>query len=418
MKFNQWPKVLKLRLIFEFMNNFLYWMFLIYLTPTVIAIFGPVFAGSLLFASKSIAIVGGFLCGGLSDVFGRRTMMMIGSVMRILQFALLALAFGQSDQFIQASLIVVSQFVGMFVRIFYDTASRAMVADTIADPEDRTHVFTVFYTAANIAVVFGPIIGGIYFQQAKFLMVSLATVISVGFLVAVYFLFQETLPKSQRKHQQSVKMQVKGYSGLLKEKVLLVFFGFLLLTSILGDANFNTITPIYVVEYLGEQMSLFGFSFAPLAFLMTINGILCVTLTHPVNRLYHKLRMKPQVILAIGIGLQMLGFLCYSIDTSLTFLTIGMVIYTVGEVSGIGQISTFTLAQAGEAHRAKALALTDFVRSLGQAITPLLLIFQSVIGFNGVFALLLIFGAVAIIFVIRAYKIQERIHMCREDLAV
>ena len=186
MKFNQWPKVLKLRLIFEFMNNFLYWMFLIYLTPTVIAIFGPVFAGSLLFASKSIAIVGGFLCGGLSDVFGRRTMMMIGSVMRILQFALLALAFGQSDQFIQASLIVVSQFVGMFVRIFYDTASRAMVADTIADPEDRTHVFTVFYTAANIAVVFGPIIGGIYFQQAKFLMVSLATVISVGFLVAVY----------------------------------------------------------------------------------------------------------------------------------------------------------------------------------------------------------------------------------------
>lgn len=408
MKFRQWPKVLKLRLIFEFMNNFLYWMFLIYLTPTVIAIFGPVFAGTLLFVSKSIAIVGGFLCGGLSDIFGRRTMMLIGSVLRILQFGLLAVAFGQSDQFIQAMLIVISQFVGMFVRIFYDTASRAMVADTISDPEERTHVFTVFYTAANIAVVFGPIIGGIYFQQAKFFVVSLATLISASFLVAVYFLFQETLPKAKRKHQQSLRMQVKGYSGLISEKVLLVFFGFLLLTSILGDANFNTITPIYVVEFLGEQMTSFGLTFAPLAFLMTINGMLCVTLTHPVNRLYHKLRLKPQTILAIGTGLQMLGFLCYSIDTSLLVLTLGMVIYTFGEVSGIGQISTFTLAQAGEAHRAKALALTDFVRSLGQAVTPLLLIFQSVIGFDGVFFTLLGFGVLAILFVIRAYNIQER----------
>ncbi|MGL5917440.1 MAG: hypothetical protein ACRCZC_07035, partial [Culicoidibacterales bacterium] len=83
------------------------------------------------------------------------------------------------------------------------------------------------------------------------------------------------------------------------------------------------------------------------------------------------------------------------------------IIYTFGEVSGIGQISTFTLAQAGEAHRGKALALTDFVRSVGQAVTPLLLIFQSVIGFGGVFFTLIGFGLLAILFVIRAYKIQE-----------
>ncbi|MGL6058735.1 MAG: MFS transporter [Culicoidibacterales bacterium] len=411
MKFKEWPKVLQLRLIFEFMSNFLYWMFLIYLTPSVITAFGPVAAGSILFVSKTVAIVGGFLCGGLSDIFGRRPMMMLGSLLRIVQFGFLIIGFSQADLLVQATCIVISQFIGMFVRIFYDTASRAMVADTIEDPEERTRVFTIFYTAANISVVFGPIIGGLYFQKAKLLMVFIATIVSVIFLIAVSLLFKETLPKEKRKHNTSVRSQVSGYHMLLKQKTLLVFFGFLILASIFGDANFNTITPIFVVERVGEQMSAFGIDFAPLAVLMTINGLLCVLLTQPINRLYQQFRLKPQMILTISLSLQMFGFLWYSFSATLPMMAVAMMIYTLGEVSGIGHISTFTLEQASEAHRAKALALTDFVRSLGQAMTPVLLILQSFIGFEQIYLILVGLGFFAIYFVVRAYQFQQKVKM-------
>lgn len=406
MTIRQWPRVLKLRLVFEFLNNFLYWMFLIYLTPTIVAAFGAVAAGMILFSSKSLAIVGGFLCGGLSDMFGRRTMMLIGSLMRIAQFAVLFIAFLQSEPIIQATYIVASQFIGMFVRIFYDTASRAMVADTVEDPDERTRVFTVFYTAANIAVVFGPLVGGIYFLQAPLVVVGIATLISVVFVGAVFVFFKETLPKAQRTQKLSLRDQVSGYQSLLKQKVLLAFFGFIVLVSVMGDANFSVITPIYVVENLGEQISIWGLQFAPLAGIMALNGILCVTLTQPVNAYYTHLKLRPQTILIISLALQMVGFVCYSINPSLEMMVLAMVIYTFGEVSGIGHISTFTLAQAGSAHRAKALSLSDFVRSIGQAIAPLLLIAQSMIGFSAVYLVLAIIGFGAMYFVVRAYQLQ------------
>jgi MFS family permease len=58
-----------------------------------------------------------------------------------------------------------------------------MVADVVPE-EHRSSVFAVFYTSINIAVVAGPIIGGIFYERYRFELL-LAAAFSCLFLVMV-----------------------------------------------------------------------------------------------------------------------------------------------------------------------------------------------------------------------------------------
>jgi DHA1 family multidrug resistance protein B-like MFS transporter len=51
-----------------------------------------------------------------------------------------------------------------------------MVADVVAE-KNRSEVFAVFYTSINIAVVVGPLIGAIFFEDYRFQLLFAAGII-------------------------------------------------------------------------------------------------------------------------------------------------------------------------------------------------------------------------------------------------
>lgn len=404
MRIRDWDRSLKARLIGEAFMNITFWMFFPFLAIYFAEEFGKTTAGLLLILSQVFS-VGANLAGGYcADQFGRRTMMVISSFGQGGAFFLFA--FANSPILDSPSLGFIAFTIASMFGSLYWPASQAMVADVVPE-EHRSDVFAVFYTSINIAVVIGPILGGIFFFSYRFgLMVTAGLVCLLLAWILIKFT-EETKPVRSddeaqgvpRGFMHAIQKQVKDYGVILNDKLFLLF----IIAGILSAQTFmqlDLLLPVYIKEVIGHQSlgTWFGTDVkltGELAFsvLISENGLLVALLTVAVTRFVASFKEKN--IFFISSILYALAMIVFSLFDLFWIFLLAMAIFTFGELMIVGLQQSFISKLAPEHMRGQYFAAASLRYTIGRMIAPLSIPLTVWFGFFWTFTIIAILAVVS-----------------------
>jgi len=272
-------------------------------------------------------------------------------------------------------------FIGLTIMgSVYRPASMAMVADLVP-AEERRDVFALFYGSVNFGVIFGPVLGAIFFfDYRRELLLTSAVTVFLLFLVMLKVL-RETLPPSlQNSKSSTVKDQIKNYRIIFTDKVFFLY----ILAGVLVSQTFMQIDlylAVYIRSFVPEQtlnLGLWSFNLTPeklYGWLISENGLLVVLFTVAVTRLIRKWSDEKALILSsILFGL---SFWLMAFTMNVWYLIILMAIFTLAELIRTPVIQNFITEIAPEEQRGQYLGASSLQYSIGRAIAPLAVTFAA-----------------------------------------
>ncbi|WP_409293242.1 MDR family MFS transporter [Peribacillus sp. SCS-37] len=397
MRLRDWNKNLKIRLGAEALVNITFWMFFPFLAIYFTDSFGKNMAGMLLILSQVFAVAANLLGGYCADRFGRKRMMVISAVGQGVFFVLFAFA---NSPWYESPLVgfICFTVVSIFGS-FYWPASQAMVADVVEE-KDRNDVFAVFYTSINIAVVIGPVLGGIFYADYRFelLLASGLLCILLGAVLSKYI--DETAPALQNTAVAGknsnwlsfLKHQIYEYGIIVKDRTFLLF----IVAGVLAAQTFmqlDLLIPVYTKEVIEEQtlFSLGTWSFSlegekAFGLLISENGFLVALFTIVISRWMSTFRERNVFVassIIYGVSILAMG------QTGLLWgLIIAMAFFTLAELMTAGIQNGFISKLAPEQMRGQYFAAASLRYTIGRMAAPLSIPMTDVIGFGWTFGIL------------------------------
>jgi MFS family permease len=308
-----------------------------------------------LFALSSV--VGSMIGGALTDRLGRKWMLLFGLTMS----ALSAILMGITNQ-LEVFLVVVIV-VGMLADAG-GPAQQALVADLL--PEDkRAEGFGILRVVFNLAVVIGPLIGGLLATRDYLLLFIADAITSSLTAIVVFFALRETRPaqkKEEGEPQESLLQTFAGYGVALRDKAFVWFLGASALM-VLVYIQMNTTLAVFLRDNYGVNEQ--GFSY-----ILALNAAMVVLFQFPITR--RIARFRPLMVMTVGTLLYAVGFAMYGFVSLFFFFLLAMVIITIGEmlVSPVGQAIVTQFAP--EDMRGRYMAVFGFSWVIPFAIGPLL----------------------------------------------
>ncbi|KMM36239.1 MDR family MFS transporter [Guptibacillus hwajinpoensis] len=425
MRIKDWDRNLKIRLFGEGMMNVLFWMFFPFMAIYFSDSFGKGMAGLLLVLSQVIAVVANLVGGYCADQYGRKRMMFVSAFGQGITFILFALA--NSPWFNSPMLTFISfSILGVFGSLYWP-ASHAMVADVVEE-KDRNTVFAVFYTALNISVVAGPILGGIFFFQHRFELLLLAALVSFGVSALIGVFIRETAPDKMQKKLVSesstkwtsfISNQLRDYRIIVQDKVFLLF----ILAGILVAQTFmqlDLLIAVYLSESVPTQpvLSLFDFNISAdgnriFSWLISENGLLVALLT--VYMTSKMSRYKERNVFIASCLIYALSMVMFGHTTHVWMLALAMFVFTLGELMVVGIQEGFVSRLAPEHMRGQYFAAGSLRFTIGRTIAPAAIPMTALIGFQMTFYLISILAVCAallygVMFKLHSHQDSNRIH--------
>ncbi len=406
MRIRDWDSNLKVRLFGEAALNITFWMFFPFLTIYFTEAFGKSMAGLMLIASQLFAVFANLMGGYCADRFGRKTMMVLSAFGQGVAFILFALA---SSPWFDSAIIgfICFTFVSIFGS-FYWPASQAMVADVV-DEKDRSSVFAIFYTSINIAVVVGPILGGIFYVDYRFQLLLVSGIICVLLSLLLLKFTRETAPDNSQKLRVSegkqkawhrvISEQVRDYKVIIQDRTFLLF----IVAGILVAQTFmqlDLLFPVYIKETV-ESATLFSvndWSFTLqgeqiFGFILSENGLLVALFTVVITKWMTKFRERNVFILSSLI--YACAIFIFGQTQSVYIFIIAMGIFTFAELMTAGIQQSFISKIAPEEMRGQYFAAASLRFTIGKTIAPLSITISLWIGYEWTFILLAILAVVS-----------------------
>ncbi|NMH70803.1 MFS transporter [Bacillus sp. RO3] len=406
MRIRDWDRNLKVRLFGEAAINITFWMFFPFLTIYFTESFGKQTAGLLLVLSQVFAVLANLMGGYCADRFGRKRMMVISAFGQGVAFLIFGLA---SSPWLDSAMIgfICFSLVGVFGS-FYWPASQAMVADVV-DEKDRSHVFAVFYTSINIAVVVGPILGGIFYVHYRFELLIAAALICILLALLLYKMTRETAPmdhnkllvtEGQKKTWYTVMSdQLRDYSVIFKDKTFLLF----ILAGILVGQTFmqlDLLIPVYIKDVM-DQATLFRFgdwsltlvSEQVFGLILSENGFLVALLTVVITRWITKFRERNVFILSSVI--YSVSIFMFGQTSSVWMFVLAMAVFTFAELMTAGIQQSFVSKLAPDHMRGQYFAAASLRFTIARTIAPLSITLSLYVGYDWTFIILSILALVS-----------------------
>ncbi|PFG03096.1 sugar phosphate permease [Bacillus sp. es.036] len=411
MKLKDWDRNLKIRLFGEGLMNILFWMFFPFMAIYFSDSFGKGMAGLLLVLSQVVAVIANLIGGYCADQYGRKQMMFLSALGQGLTFVVFAFA---NSPWLSSPMLTFVSFsvLGIFGSLYWP-ASHAMVADVVEE-KDRNTVFSVFYTALNISVVVGPILGGLFFFQHRFGLLLIAAAVSFSLAVLISIFIRETAPEkrqnslvtdSSTKWTKFLWTQLQDYRVIANDKVFLLF----ILAGVLVAQTFmqlDLLIAVYLSEKVPEQ-AVFTFLNTAIradgnqifSWLISENGLLVALLT-----VYMTTKMnqfKERNVFIVSCLIYALSMILFGNVTSIWLLAIAMFIFTMGELMVVGIQEGFVSRLAPEHMRGQYFAAASLRFTIGRTVAPVAIPLTALIGFQWTFYLIsfLAVGAAVIYFV-------------------
>jgi MFS family permease len=421
MKIRNWDRNLKIRLFGEFFVGATFWMFFPFMTLYFSESLGKGLTGFLLVTSQALSVVTNLFGGYCADRFGRKKMMVFSSFAQAIVGIFFALS---SSPWLESPFLAFICFalIGS-LGSFYSPASQAMVADVVSE-KDRTSVFAVFYTTNNLTVVFGPIIGSLFFEHHRFeLFLASAFVLgALGFIINKWI--TETAPSLQPGAKPIIKTdehwynvavdQVKSYSIIIRDKIffLFIFAGILLSQTYM---QLDLLIPVYVKEIVKKSISItwfpnIDFTIGGIHFyvppvvelsannvfgaIVAENGLIVILFTMIMSRIIH--RFSEKYVFMWSALLYSVSMIYIAFTTGYLGFFIAMFIFTFAEIMTAGIQMDFIARIAPEELRGQYYAASGLRWTVGRLLAPLSIMGSQFLGFRFTFlsvAALAVFSA-------------------------
>ncbi|MDF2946700.1 MAG: transporter [Bacillales bacterium] len=414
----KWDTNLKIRLFGEGLFNLLFWMFFPFMAIYFAETLGKVTSGLLLVLSQLISVFANLFGGYLVDRYGRKIIMVWACFGQAISFVFFTLA---NSPILNSPMLTFISFttLGIMGSVYWP-ASRAMVVD-IVEESKQAEVFAVFYTAININVVIGPIIGAVFFFDYRFYLLLACTFVTflLTFIIAKYI--RETKPEGVTTKEVSgwkghLKEQFNNYSIIINDKVFLLF----IVAGILLSQTFmqlDLLLPVYIKEIVSNtNISLLGiFSFnisgeKLFGWIISENGLLVVLFTVLVSKV--AAFMKDKTVFISSSILYAISMIIFSESYIFWGFIIGMVIFTLGELITVGVNESYVGKISPEHMRGQYFAAASLRYTIGRTIAPLSIPLSAFIGYKFTFIALAIIAVCSAII----YEIMFRIVEKKEKL--
>lgn len=399
--------------------NTLFWTFFPFMAIYFAESFGKGTAGALLVGSQVIAVIANLFGGYSADRFGRKRMMVFSAYGQGIAFVLFAWA---NSPWLDSPLLTFICFsaLGVFGS-FYWPASHAMVADVVEE-KDRSQVFAVFYTAINIAVVIGPVIGSIFFFQYRFELLLMAAFISFVLAVVLTKFLRETAPLSDNRPMLEGKenmswhevlaAQLKDYKVILTDKTFMLF----IVAGILAAQTFmqmDLLMAVYTTEFVDRQ-TLFAIGNWELVmsgekafgFIIAENGLLVALFTVVMTKFIT--RFKERYVFMTSSMTYGVAILLFGSSANIWILFIAMAIFTMGELMVVGIQESFVARLAPEHMRGQYFAASSLRFTIGRTIAPMSIPLTMWVGYDWTFFILFLLAVLSSLFYFIMFKRMDK----------
>jgi MFS transporter, DHA1 family, multidrug resistance protein B len=353
----------------------------------------------LLVFSQVFSVAANLLGGYCADRFGRKKMMVISAIGQGLSF--MAFAYASSPWYSSPMLGFISFTVVSIFGSLYWPASQAMVAD-VTDEKNRSSVFAVFYTSTNIAVVIGPILGGLFYATHRFELLLIAGILNILLGLVLQKWIAETAPTFKAVEGSTENMnwirfllhQLRDYGVIIRDKTFLLF----ILAGVLVGQTFmqlDLLIPVYVKETVQTQ-TLFslGTWFFDMkgeqifGFLIAENGFLVALLTIVITKWMSAYKEKNVFIISSFVyGASMIMF---GLTDWIWGLIASMAVFTFAELMTAGIQQGFISTLAPENMRGQYFAAASLRFTISRMIAPLAIPMTEWLGYYWTFIVLCI----------------------------
>lgn len=184
---------------------FMVWPFLAILLHEKFAL-GPANIGLILSVSAMVATLLGFYAGTLSDRYGRRNLLILGTAINTCAFALLALAESLSAFIVSITLCSIG-------RAIWEAPASALFGDLIPEQRCRELALQFRYFLVNVGAALGPIVGvwaGLSAQQSTFGLTAVSYLfLCLGFVWAFRYTTSGLAARARRNPATSFRATVR-----------------------------------------------------------------------------------------------------------------------------------------------------------------------------------------------------------------
>ncbi|WP_166000406.1 MFS transporter [Bacillus sp. Cs-700] len=330
MRFRDFHKNIKIRLIENFISRFIGSMIFPFMSIYLAVHFGAKVAGLLLLVNVFIGIGINFLGGYFADQFGRKKVMLFAETLRF--FAFLTMMICNSPWFESAAITFAMMTVNSICWGLAGPANQAMLID-VSTPPQRKLMYSISYWANNLSIAVGGILGAFLFKDYLFeLFLSLSLAAAVTAFLVAFFIDESHKPiVEELKPAQHVMQLLFTYKRVFQDRLFVLFTiaGVLILSMEFQLTNYIGIR--LSEEMPTQQFLLWEFDgVQTMGFLRSENTIMVVILMLFVTRIPHSLKDKSVLVWSCFFFTIGYGVLAYS--NSLTLLFLMMAVLTIGEV--------------------------------------------------------------------------------------
>lgn len=311
----------------------------------------PLTIGLILGLAPLFSTVGGFIGGYLTDRFGRKIIILI----TLFSWSLIFLGFAFSQSLVVFGILSAANGLG---RSFFEPATQALMIDYTEQSKKR-RLFSVRYTAINVAAVIGPLVGvwisALASPQLPFIITA---VMYAVYGIALLFILKSVTPQ----HRTAAPKRIGDvFKVVFSDKKLLYLLAGGILISI-GYSQFDSTLPQFVNMTVEDGVKLYSA-------LIAINAIVVLVLQLPLSMISERISMLHTLV--IGILFFALGFVLFNLADSWTSFIVAMIIFTIGEIFAFPMMNALIEEIAPEHQKATYLGASQ-LKNMGGFIGPIL----------------------------------------------